>query len=263
MNLKIDSLKDFLKSKKNLAIALSGGLDSSALLAASVDVLGKKNCLALVVVTPYMMTEEINDAFALAKNLDVECVKIEIKRVPESIIKNPPDRCYKCKFEIFTKIILEAKARGFNIVADGSNADDISDYRPGMRAIKELGVISPLLECQLGKKEIRAIARNHKLDVAEKSAYACLLTRLEHGTQIDCETLNRIDNAENFLRALSFKTVRVRLHGDCARIEIDSENFEKFFTLKEKILEKFESLKFKHIALDIKGYSKGSMNEKS
>jgi len=263
MNSKIDSLKTSLKSKKKLAIALSGGLDSSALLAISVDVLGKENCLALVAITPYMMAEELKDAFALANKLGVELVKIEIKTIPMTLLNNPPDRCYICKAGIFSKMISESKARGFDVIVDGSNADDLSDYRPGMRAIKELGVVSPLLECNLGKKEIREIAHHYNLNVAEKPAYACLLTRLEHNTEIDCETLKHIDETENFLRELSFKTVRVRLHSNCARIEIDSENFEKFLSLRKIILEKLHSLKFKHIALDIQGYSKGSMNEKS
>ena len=262
MSLNANSLEIYLRAKGKIAVALSGGLDSSALLAASANILGAQNVLTVTAETPYMMREEISYAQELADKLGVEFLRISLSEIPNSISENPPDRCYKCKLDIFEKIKTAANSRGIETIADGTNADDLSDWRPGMRALKELGISSPFLECGLGKKEIREIARSHNLKVANKPAYACLLTRLEHGTRTDAEILKKIDNAEIFLRGMSFKIVRVRLHGECARVEISPDDFENFFKDRAAILAKLKTLGFKHVALDLNGYSQGSMNKK-
>ena len=253
-------LREKLRTYKRVAVALSGGLDSSALLAVCADMLGVQNCLALTAKGAHMMRAEIDDAKNLCENLGVKFLSIDCE-IPSILRNNPPDRCYICKREIFTKFKDEAFKLGFEILVDGTNFDDLSDYRPGMKALKELGVISPFLDCEIGKDEIREIAQNYNLKVAKKPAYACLLTRFEHGANVSKEDLQRVDGAEEFLRGLSFNSVRVRVHSYVARIEIPREKFADFLMRSEEISKHLKVFGFSHVALDINGYMRGSMNE--
>ncbi len=261
MNLKIQKLRQYVSEKGRIAVALSGGLDSSALLAFCADALGAENCLALTANSPYMMREEIERSKCLADKLGVRRAEIALG-IPEEILNNPPERCYLCKRGIFSKFVEEARKCGFECLADGANADDLQDHRPGMRAVKELGVISPFLECGLGKADIREIARSFSLENADSPAYACLLTRLEHGSKVDAETLRRIDAAEEFLRGMGLACVRVRKHGNIARIEIPPEDFEKFLAKRDAALSALKELGFARATLDLDGYTQGSMNAK-
>lgn len=260
MNTKLDKLGAFLKPKGRVAVALSGGLDSSVLLAVAAKVLGGGNCLALTARTPYTMADEIFDAAALCRKLGVEHPEISRSEIPEEILFNPPDRCYLCKRAIFSEFKTVAEQRGFGTLCDGTNADDLSDYRPGMRALRELSVVSPFLECGLGKSDIREIAHGFGMSVADKPAYACLLTRLVHGEKIDVRTLSKIDKFESFLRASFVLAVRARVESETVRIECVPSDFRKILDGAERICAFAQSLGFKHCSLDLAGYKRGSMN---
>ena len=212
-------LLELLRGLDSVAVACSGGLDSSLLLAAARLALGDR-VLALTVATPYMAFGEIAEARALTAQLGVRHRVLELP-MPVEITHNPPDRCYRCKRALFAELKSVAAREGCAWLADGSNRDDLADYRPGMRALRELEVRSPLLEADLGKADIRRYARALNLPVWDKPASACLLTRLPHDTEVDLGVLRRVEAAERALRALGFGAVRVRCHDDLARIEVD------------------------------------------
>lgn len=256
-----DKLMEYLCGKR-IAIALSGGLDSATLLAFCAENLGKENCLALTVSTPYMMANETLYAESLAKNLGVKFLKVEVDANLE-VLKNPKNRCYICKKNLFEKLKKIASENDFKILADGTNFDDTKDYRPGMQALKELGIVSPFLECGISKKEIRELARHYNLDVAKKPAYACLLTRFEHDKEVSEVMLRRVDKAEEFLQSLGFLQVRVRVHSSVARIEIAQDDFDKFMLARKSIYKALIAFGFKYVALDLNGYKQGTMNEKA
>ena len=253
-------LLELLGGLGSVAVACSGGLDSSLLLAAAQMALGDR-VLALTVVTPYMAVEELADAKALAAQLGVQHRVLELP-MPAEIAHNPPDRCYLCKRALFAELKSVASREGFAWLADGSNRDDLADYRPGMRALRELAVRSPLLEAGLGKAEIRRYARALSLPVWDKPASACLLTRLPHGTEIRLEQLRRVETAENALRTLGFSTVRVRCHDDLARIEVDRA--EQVRLLDESIggavVAALTGCGFRYVTLDLQGYRMSSFN---
>ncbi|MBO6101953.1 MAG: ATP-dependent sacrificial sulfur transferase LarE [Opitutales bacterium] len=263
MNLKTDeNLRAFVRKRGRAAVALSGGVDSSALIAFCAAELGGENCLAITAAPPYAVPKEISEAEKLCEKLGVRLIKIPIEKIPDEIKFNPPERCYLCKRAIFSKIISEAKGRGFSSVFDGTNADDLSDYRPGMKALKELGVESPFLACGLGKAQIREIARCLMLDSADSPASACLLTRLEHGAEIKIETLKKIAALEEILREKYSRQVRARVIGENVFIECPAENFSKVVSGAAEISEAAKALGFRRCALDLSGYKQGSMNAK-
>jgi uncharacterized protein len=178
-------------------------------------------------------------------------------------INNPVDRCYYCKKNIFSKIIEIAKKSNIEFIADGSNIDDMGDYRPGMKAVKELGVVSPLKEAGMGKDDIRLLSRELGLPTWDKPSYACLASRIPYGEKIDREKLEMVDKAEQYLISLGFRQLRVRHHGNMARIEVLSNERDRFFDtgLMDKVYEELKKIGFKYVALDLKGYRTGSMNE--
>lgn len=261
MNSKIRELEAIVKRIDKVAIALSGGLDSSALVAFCADKLGANNCLALTIKSPYMMQSETDKSENLCKKLGVKQTFVSFE-IPDDIRNNPPNRCYLCKKNIFSALQKSAIQQGFQTLCDGTNVDDLSDYRPGMKAIKELGVYSPFLEAKIGKAEIAEIAKYYNIEVSP--AYACLLTRLEHNRTIEESTLQKIDNAEQYLRKIGFDGVRVRIHSECCRIEIQKKDFDKFCQeeIFSNVSQKMREIGFKHSALDLSGYSRGSMNKK-
>ena len=253
-------LLELLRGLDSVAVACSGGLDSSLLLAAARLALGEK-VLALTVVTPYMAAHEIADARELTTQLSVRHRVLELP-MPESIAHNPPNRCYLCKRTLFAELKRIAAEEGFAWLADGSNRDDLADYRPGMRALGELAVRSPLLEADLGKAEIRRYARALNLPVWDKPASACLLTRLPHGTEVCSELLRRVETAETALRALGFRTVRVRCHDDLARIEVDRTEQTRLLdeSVAEQVAAALTGCGFRYVTLDLQGYRMGSFN---
>jgi uncharacterized protein len=253
-------LLELLRGLDSVAVACSGGLDSSLLLAAARVALGER-VLALTVVTPYMAAREIAEAKALTAQLSARHRVLELP-MPESITHNPPDRCYRCKRSLFAELKAVATEEGFAWLADGSNRDDLADYRPGMRALRELAVRSPLLEAKLGKAEIRRYAQAMNLPVWNKPASACLLTRLPHGAEVRSELLRRVEIAENALRALGFGTVRVRCHDDLARIEVDRADLSRLLdeSVVGEVVAALAACGFRYVTLDLQGYRMGSFN---
>jgi uncharacterized protein len=253
-------LLELLRELDAVVVACSGGLDSSLLLAAAQLALGER-VLALTVVTPYMATDEIAEARELTARLGVRHQVLELP-MPVEIADNPPDRCYLCKRALFAELKSVATGEGFAWLADGSNRDDLADYRPGRRALRELEIRRPLLEADLGKAEIRRYARALNLSVWDKPASACLLTRLPHDTDIDLGVLRRVEAAERALRGLGFGAVRVRCHDDLARIEVDRADLSRLLddSLGGEVVVALTGCGFRYVTLDLQGYRMGSFN---
>lgn len=257
-------VREALREFGKVAVALSGGLDSSVLLALAVDELGAENCLAVSAVTPYMMAGETGAARKLCRDLGVGRREVQSGIIDE-IRFNPEDRCYLCKRFLFTRAVQVARDSGFLVLVDGTNIDDLGDHRPGRRALAELGVRSPWLEAGVGKAGIRGIALRLGMgEWAGKAASACLLTRLRHGERVEEALLARIDAAEETLKALGIRQCRVRveLGGRLARIEAgDNEGVNLVATGgREQVVARFRELGFEWVTLDLGGYRMGSNN---
>lgn len=260
---KFDVLKENLKNLENVAIAYSGGVDSTFLLKVAYEVLGDK----VVAVTARSSTypeREFNEATKYIKELGAKHVVIISEELEiEGFSKNPTNRCYYCKKELFTKVKKIAEEHGAKYVLDGSNADDVGDFRPGMTAAKQLNVLSPLKDAGLTKQDIRTLSKELKLSTWNKPAFACLSSRFPYGNEITAPKLSMVEKAEQFLLDLGFRQLRVRHHGDIARIEVNTEERSKFFDLDlmDKIGNEFKKIGFKYVTLDLLGYRTGSMNE--
>lgn len=250
------SLYERLKQFGSLAVAFSGGVDSTFLLKASSDALPGK-VLALTVSTPYIPQWELQEASELASQLKIPHCIIQVAP-PVTLANNPPERCYLCKKALFDELIKEAKQRGYRHIADGTNADDAFDYRPGRKALEELGVHSPLLEAGLGKEEIRKLSAILGLPTANKPAYACLLTRIPYNTNVTENLLRNIENAERYLHSAGFPDVRVRHHGEIARIEVPEHIMSRLVssTQLRKIIAHLKNLGYRFVTLDLEGYRK-------
>jgi len=259
---KIKALEVSLKALGKVAIAFSGGVDSTFLAAVLNKALGE-NAIAITVDSPYIPRWELEEAKELAESIGIRHEIIELAEVPAAIQNNPSDRCYLCKKELFTKIQQRANDLGANYVVDGSNLDDTKDYRPGMVALKELAVKSPLLENEWTKEEIRLASKALNLSTHDKPAYACLLTRLPYNQEILHEDLRKIEAAEVFMMALGFRAVRLRCHGDLARIEVAREDRKKLFdeALLDNISETIKKIGFTYVAIEACGYQMGSLNK--
>jgi uncharacterized protein len=242
-------------------VAFSGGLDSTFLLHAARSALGD-GVLAVTLATPYMPEAEVAEAAGTARTLGARHLSLEVP-FPGAVRDNPPDRCYLCKRALFARLMDLAADEGIGHVLDGTNLDDLDDHRPGRRALAELGVESPLLAAGLAKRDIREIAREHGLAAWDKPAGACLLTRIPHGRRVEEAELRRIDQAEAFLRGLGFAAVRLRSHGDLARIEAPRERLPELLAadLRHGIDARLKALGYRHVAVDLAGYRMGSLNK--
>lgn len=260
---KLKKLKKIIEELESAVIAFSGGCDSSFLAKVAYDVLGDR-VIAITANSELYADLEVKDSKKIAAFIGIkhEIISSNELGVP-GFRDNPPERCYFCKKELFSELLEIAKKRDFKYVLDGSNFDDGDDYRPGMKAGKELNVRSPLREAKLTKDEIRQLSRKFNLYTADKPAMACLASRFPYGTKIREEDLQRIEKAEGFLRNLGFTQLRVRHHGDIARIEILPEDIESLLknNFREKILAEFKKLGYKYVTFDLEGYRTGSMNE--
>jgi uncharacterized protein len=258
---KLRKLKEILKDMNSVAVAYSGGVDSSFLLKIAYDVLGDK-VLAVTATSSTYPKQELTNAKKFAKNIGVKHIIIgsdEIKN--KKFSKNTPNRCYYCKKELFTKIKKIADKNDINYVLDGENADDTKDYRPGIKAARELCVRSPLKEAGLTKKEIRELSHKMNLKTWDKPALACLASRFPYGTRITKERLKQVELAEAFLSKMGLHQIRVRHHEKIARIEVTKNDFNKILRHKEKIVNYFKKLGFIYVTMDIEGYRTGSLNE--
>lgn len=247
----------------SVAVAFSGGVDSAFLLRVAKDVLGDK-AIAVTASSCSFPKRELEEAKLFCLQNNIKQIVFESNELDiEGFRQNPQNRCYLCKHALLEKIRQIAKENGMNAVAEGSNADDNGDYRPGLMAVKELGVCSPLSHAGLTKQEIRALSKNLGLKTWDKQSFACLSSRFVYGETISEEKLHMVDEAEQLLLDLNFKQVRVRIHGRMARIEIMPEEFPRIIEpdIRKTVYDRLKELGFTYIALDLDGYRTGSMNE--
>jgi uncharacterized protein len=257
-SLKLDSI---LKDLKSFIVAFSGGVDSS-FLAYRANSLIKPDMMAVTIHTPYIPMSEIKEATEFTRTHDIKHKIIEID-FPEIIRTNPIERCYLCKKTLFTELLSFSRENNYRYVIDGTNADDSGDFRPGLKALSELGIRSPLMEAELRKSDIRELLKKDGLSLWDKPAMACLLTRIPYNTEVNDEILRRVEQAEDLLFEKGYPGTRVRIHGDLARIECLPGYIEKIIhdPDKELIISNLKKLGFRYISLDLEGYRTGSMNQ--
>lgn len=255
-------LRTLLRSYSKLAIAFSGGVDSTLLLSLAAEELSG-SVIAVTSRVPMTPTKEFEEAklFCEKQGVDQLICTPDVLSL-DQVKMNSPKRCYYCKTMLFFSMKEAAAENGYSIIADGTNVDDLVDYRPGMKAIKELGVVSPFLEAGFTKKDIRDLSLQRSLSTWNKQSNACLATRIPYGHELSYDLLSRIDQAEELLHILGFTNVRLRVHNDVARIEIGLDQFTKLLddSVRELIIEQVKDLGFSYITLDLEGFRTGSMN---
>ena len=259
---KLTKLKDYIRGLGSLAVGFSGGVDSTLLLTVAHEVLGDK-AIAVTSIVASMPEREKSEASEFCNERGIRQIEARVNPLQlEEFRHNHADRCYHCKRMIFSEIIRIAKENGIEYVAEGSNMDDLGDYRPGLKAIDELKVESPLREAGLTKADIREISRFMGLPTWSKPAYACLATRFVYGDEITEEKLKMLDEAEQFLIENGFIQERVRVHGNLARIEVPAEDIERLASeeIRGKVYARFKEIGFMYVSLDLQGYKMGSMN---
>ncbi len=260
---KLKRLKDFVKSLESVVVAFSGGVDSSLVAKVCFDVLGNK-ALAVTARSETYPSHEYEEAGKIAQEIGINHLTIDTSELGiEGFAENPPNRCYFCKSELFSKLKGIATEKGFKNVADGANLDDAGEYRPGLDAARELEVRSPLKECGFRKADIREVSKYLKLTNWDKPSYACMSSRFPYGQSITEEKLVIVSAAEDYLRGLGLKQFRVRHHDTIARIEALPQDFA--FLLQNdrrvELIKKFKEIGYKYVTIDIEGYRSGSMNE--
>jgi uncharacterized protein len=258
---KYEALLRLIGAQGSAAVAFSGGVDSSFLCYAAAAALGDRTA-AITVVSPMLPKSEIDGAAVFAAKVGIKHILVEEAEIDEEVAANPKERCYFCKKIEFGNILRAAKERGIDTVLDGSNMDDLGDYRPGLKALEELRIQSPLREVKLTKAEIRELSRRFELPTWDKPAFACLASRIPYGERIDKEKLSRVEKAEAALRFFGFRQFRVRSHDRIARIEVAPEERRRFFDeqVLDSISQTLKSYGFLYVAFELEGYVMGNMN---
>jgi pyridinium-3,5-biscarboxylic acid mononucleotide sulfurtransferase len=261
---KYKSLQQTLHSLGKVVVAYSGGVDSTFLLKAAVDTLGKENVLAAIATGPSLPKDQYEQAVRLAQQIGATLQGVESDEMADTkFTKNAADRCFHCKSHLF-KILLDiAKEKGFNAVIYGNNFDDKADYRPGSRAAQAFGIRAPLMEADLTKPDIRELSRRFGLPTADLPASPCLASRLPYGLDITPERLAQVEQAESFLREFGLTEFRVRHHGNLARIEVKPQQFAIVTSEpnKTKIAERLKAIGFTFVCIDLQGFRSGALNE--
>ena len=260
---KLNSLRKYIRDLGSLAVGFSGGVDSTFLLAVAAEELGDK-VIAVTDVGSFVPKREIREAEEFCRERGIRHYKAEFDPLSdENCAGNPPDRCYHCKKHVFGEVIRIASEQGMEYVAEGSNMDDLGDYRPGLKAVSELEIVSPLRAAELHKREIRELSKRMGLPTWNKPSYACLASRFVYGEQITAEKLKMVDEAEQYLIEKGFTEERVRIHGNLARIEVPAADIEKLAdrSIREDLYNELKRIGFLYVTLDLGGYRTGSMNE--
>lgn len=263
INEKFEKLKNYLSSLESVVVAFSSGVDSTFLLKTAHDVLGDK-VIAVTAESCSFPKRELNEAKLFCQKEGIKHIVVESEELEiDGFCKNPVNRCYLCKKELFEKITEIAKENNIKNIVEGSNIDDNGDYRPGLQAVSELNIKSPLRYAELNKNEIRELSKKLELNTWDKQSFSCLSSRFVYGEEITKEKLSMVDKAEQLLLDLGFHQLRVRIHGTIARIEVLPDEFPKLIEEKNrlKIVTEFEKYGFTYISMDLKGYRTGSMNE--
>jgi len=260
---KLRSLETILRDMQSVLVAYSGGTDSTFLLKVAANVLGEK-AIAVTARSETYTLKELHEARRTAAKIGAQNIVVHTKELDDPhFSSNPPDRCYYCKKELFTRLSELAKKNGLNCVIDGTNSDDERDFRPGMTAAVEFRVRSPLKEAGFTKEEIRTLSKEMHLPTWDKPSLPCLATRFPYGTQITREKIMQVASAEECLAGFGIRQLRVRDHGNIARIEVSRMDMPMFIDEKTatQIMEKFKALGYTYVTLDLQGYRMGSMNE--
>ena len=260
---KLENLKEFISNYNSAIIAYSGGIDSSLIAQLANNVLGKKNTLVVIAVSPSLNNKEFKLATNLAKMNNWNFKPIYTQEFSnDNYLKNDLSRCFYCKFELYEKLEKIFEEEEYQAIFNGTNFDDLGDFRPGLDAAKKKNIVSPLVKCKINKNEVRQIAKLIGLPNWDKPAQPCLSSRVPYGVRISMDNLKKIERSENFLSDLGFLNFRVRMHGDLAKIEVSEDDFVKFSNhhLREKIIKNFKKFGFKFVSLDLKFFSSGNLS---
>lgn len=264
---KLENLSSRLRDLGKIVVGFSGGIDSTLVLKIAVETLGPANVWAVTADSESLLPEELESCRSLGREIGLlpeNFIEIKTNELADPKYRaNPIDRCFYCKHELFSKLLEVAESFGAKFVLDGSNADDLGDWRPGRRAAGKLGVVSPLAEAGITKSEIRELAKAYGLSNWDKPALACLSSRIPYGSEVTVEKLNQIAEAERYLRSLGFTQVRVRHHDKIARIELPKEEITRLYSenLGDQIVARLKEIGYTYVTVDLQGYRSGSMNE--